>query len=207
MKHLGLSSIGPVLAAVAALAPACAWAQTASAPGQPAIPGVQVLYAHEGDNSIVAYATPDGYAQVRALVKHLDSDLDIIRTEACLVVVSPAALKTLGLDAAAPDAALLAAWGAGRLASSSRLRLTTREDTPIDALLRDPRGGSLPLLLVPREDADGTLSVELLQPAVQRLSSARSGTLLARLPSAPDGTLRLLFLTPTLLPSGARTGR
>lgn len=208
MKHFSFARLGSaLLSALAVLLPVCATAQANTAPDQSPLPGVRSVYAHEGDNTIIAYATLGGYAHVRALVRHLDGDLDIIRTDVSLVLVTPAALKELGGGAAASNASLLAAFQAGRLPTQDHLRLTTREDTPIDALLRDIGNSRLPLSLVPREDEDGALSVELLQPAALSVTAAPGGTVVARLPDAPVGTLRLLFLTPVLLPSGARAGR
>ncbi len=208
MKRALANALCPlVLAACAGLPALSAHTQTPDASGSVLPPGVRSLYAHEGDNSIVAYATPDGYANVRALVKHLDGDLDIIRTNVSLVTATSATLKTLGLAADASNASLLAAFQSGRLPATDHLRLTTREDTPIDALLRAPGDGSIPLSLVPREDADGALSVELLQPAATNITVDPSGIVVARLPGASPGTLRLLFLTPTLRPGGSRAAR
>lgn len=208
MKRALYTALCPfVLAACAGLPALSAHAQTPDASGSAMPPGVRSLYAHEGDNSIIAYATPDGYANVRALVKHLDGDLDIIRTDVSLVTATSATLKTLGLAADASNASLLAAFQSGRLPATDHLRLTTREDTPIDALLRAPGDGSISLSLVPREDADGALSVELLQPAATNITVDPSGIVVARLPGASPGTLRLLFFTPTLRPSGSRAAR
>lgn len=208
MKRALANALCPlVFAACAGLPALSAHAQTPDASGSVMPPGVRSLYAHKGDNSIIAYATPDGYANVRALVKHLDGDLDIIRTDVSLVTITSATLKTLGLAADASNASLLAAFQSGRLPATDHLRLTTREDTPIDALLHAPGDGSIPLSLVPREDADGALSVELLQPAATNITVDPSGIVVARLPGASPGTLRLLFLTPTLRPSGSRAAR
>lgn len=212
MKYFGGFTLRPALsAALALLLASLAQAQNAVAPGPSPLPGVSALYAHQGDNSIIAYATPDGYARVQALVRHLDGDLDIIRTDVSLVMVSPDALKQLGGSSTASSAALLAAFHAGHLAATAHLRLTTREDTPIDVLLGNARYNSIPLSFVPREGEDGTLSVELLQPAVVSQTVTSDGTLVARLPDlvarlpdTPNGTLRVLFLTPRLIPSAAR---
>lgn len=208
MKRFLFAVLCPVmLLTLAGLPNLYAQAQMPVPPDPSSLPGVRSLYAHQGDNTIIAYATPDGYARVRALVKHLDGNLDVIRTDVSFVSVTPAALKDLGNTTAASDTALLAAFQAGCLPAGDHVRLTTREDTPIDALLRDPGNGTLPFSLVPREDGDGALSVELLQPAVISQTVTSGGTVVARLPTAPNGTLRLLFLTPTLLPGGARLGR
>ncbi len=208
MKRFCFAALCPVfIVSLTTLLAGSVRAQVPAASGQSLLPGVGSIYAHQGDNTIIAYATPDGYARVRALVRHLDGDLDMIRTDVSLVTVSPAALKGLGITPAASDTALLAAFHSGRLPASDHIRLTTREDTPIDALLHDIGNGRIPLSLVPREDADGALSVELLQPAVTSQAVGSGGTVVARLPDAPNGTVRLLFLTPTLLPGGTRLGR
>ncbi len=208
MKCFSPASLRPfLLLTLASLAVGPAHAQTATVSGQTLPPGVQSLYAHQGENTIIAYATPDGYAHVRALVKHLDGDLDIIRTDVSLVQVPPAMVHALGGAAALSDTALLAAFQAGRLPASDHIRLTTREDTPIEALLRNAGNGSIPLSLVPREDEKGTLSIELLQPAALSMTGGSDDVNVARLPDAPNGTLRLLFLTPVLLPGETHAGR
>lgn len=205
MKRFVFAALCPVFVA-AALLPLCAQAQAPAALAPPPpLPGVQSLYAHQGDNSIIAYATPDGYANVRTLVRHLNGDLDIIRTDVRVVVLPAGTVSSLGPGVS--NAALLAAFQTGRGSASAHLRLTTREDTPIAALLRVPGDDALPLSLVPREAADGTLSIELLQPAALSMTVSAGGMFVARLPDQPGGAVRLLLLAPTLLPSGSRTER
>ncbi len=189
------------------LMPLAANAQTpAFAPDAAPLPGVDRVFALEGNNTLLAYATPEGYAGLRSLVRHLDGDLDILQTDVVLAEVSPSTLKTLGVGAT-DDAALVAAFHNGKLPPADHVRLTTREDTPIDTLLHAPGGITLPLSLVPREGDAGTLTLEMIQPASVSMSAASGGTALVRLPGGPDGTLRLLFLSPTLRASDARPAR
>lgn len=169
-------------------------------------PGVDKIFALQSNNTLLVYATPEGYAAMRSLVRHIDGQLDILRTDVAFVDISAERLKSLGI-APTDSARLLAAYRAGHLPLSDHVRLTTREDTPIDTLLHTASNTTLALSLVPREGDDGQAYVELMQPAVRPDTVTGSETLVAHLTGAPAGGLRLLFITPEILPSAARHSR
>ena len=184
--------------------------------------GVDALIAHEGTNEIIALATQDGYEHVRELVKIIDGQLDIIRTEVKQVAVGADDLKTLGLPtdtSGAPlsdaDAAkVVGAVKAGTLRSSATVRITTRESTPVDTLLTgrtnvgtDTTGIQTPLSLVPRELRDGTLALEIIQPTHTLRSVGPGGSVVLALPGQTAGAVTFLILTPSILPSESRPAR
>jgi hypothetical protein len=184
--------------------------------------GVDALIAHEGTNEIIALATQEGYEHVRELVKIIDGQLDIIRTEVKQVPVGADDLKTLGLPtdtSGAPlsdaDATkLLGAVKTGVLRSSATVRITTRESTPVDTLLTDrtgvgtnTAGTQTPLSLVPREQSDGSLALEIIQPTHTFRSVATGGSVVLPLPGQTAGAVTFLVLTPSILPSETRPVR
>ena len=199
------STILLCLAVIALSAPAMAQNQQA-APNFVTVPGVDQLYALQSNNSLLAYATPEGYAALRDLVRQIDGQLDIIRTDVALVEVSPGRLHTLGIETG-DSGKLLSAFASGQLAITDRVHLTTREDTPIDTILHTNALTTIPLSVVPREADDGTLTTELLQPNVVPDGIPGGGTVVARLPGASNGSLRLLFITATIVPSASRNSR
>lgn len=184
--------------------------------------GVDALFAHEGTNEIIAIATPQGYEHVRELVKALDGQLDIIRTEVKQVSVGADDLKALGLPSDtsgtplsdADAAKVLSAVKAGALRSSAVLRITTRETTPVDALLTGrtnvgsaTAGTQTPLSIVPREKSDGSLALEIMQPTYAFRSVPRGGSVVLPLPGQTAGSVTFLVLTPSIVPSANRPAR
>lgn len=184
--------------------------------------GVQALFAHEGTNVIIALATEDGYEHVRELVKIIDGQLDIIRTEVKQVTVSADDLKALGLPtdtSGAPlsdsDAAkVIGAVKAGGLRSSATVRITTRESTPVEALLTgrtrvgtDTTGTQTPLSFVPREQRDGSLALEIIQPTHTMRSVGPGGSIVLPLPGQTAGSVTFLLLTPSIQASENRPAR
>lgn len=184
--------------------------------------GVDSLFAHEGTNVIIALATQDGYEHVRELVKIIDGQLDIIRTEVKQVSVGADDLKALGLPTDTSGAALsdadaakvLSAVKAGTLQTSAAVRITTRESTPVDALLTGrtgvgtaTAGTQTPLSLVPRELRDGSLALEIIQPTHTLRSVAPGGSVVLPLAGQTAGGVTFLILTPSILPSANRPAR
>lgn len=191
--------------------------------GQTQLPeGVSALIAHQGINEIIALATQGGYERVRELVRMIDGQLDIIRTEVKQVSAGAADLKALGLTADASGAALgdvdaarvLGAVKAGALRSSATVRITTRESTAVDALLTgrtrvgaDTAATRTPLSLVPREERDGSLSLEIIQPTHTLRSVGPGGSVVLSLAGQTEGGVTFLILTPSILPSANRPAR
>ncbi len=191
--------------------------------GQGQLPeGVQALFAHEGTNVIIALATQEGYEHVRELVKIIDGQLDIIRTEVKQVSASADDLKALSLPtdtsgaplSDADGAKVLGAVKAGTLRSSATVRITTRESTPVEALLTGrtragaaTTGAQTPLSLVPRELRDGSLALEIIQPTNTLRGVAPGGSVVLALPGQTAGSVTFLVLTPSILPSEHRPAR
>ena len=183
----------------------------------PALPnGVSQLYALQGSNQILAIATPDGYDRLLDLIRNLDGDLDILRTKVVSVEARTSDLAALGVTSssdgvslsAADDGRLLAALQHGSLRVIETLRITTRENTAVATLLhragaRNADGGT-PFTLIPREGKNGTLTLEIHEPTATQVSVQSGQTAVIRLPGLTTGTVRLLFLTPTVLPSESR---
>lgn len=136
----------------------------------------------------------------------------IYATEGANLLFNPTALD-LSNPIVSADAAtkLIAALQTGNLRPIETLRITTRENTPVDTLLtqrgRQLAGGGTPFTLVPREETDGSLTMQLLQP-VSTFVTVKSGqTAVLALPGSKSGEVQLLFMTPTIVPSDARTTR
>ncbi len=180
--------------------------------------GVSRLYALEGTNDLLAMATPEGYDRLRELVRILDGDLDAVQIRVVSADVQTGDLAALGvtLTPAKPsvtgaDAArLLSALQAGNLRATETLRITTREDTAVDTLLRAGAhnlSGGTPFELIPREDKNGLVTLEIHQPTSVQVAVASGQTAVVALPGMTTGTVRLLFLTPTVLASRSRSLR
>ena len=186
----------------------------------PALPdGVRQVYALQGTNQILAIATPEGYDRLLDLVRNLDGDLDIHRTKVVSVEVRTSDLMALGVTtgpdavslSAADDTKLLAALQSGKLRTVETLRITTRENTAVTTLLRragarNPDGGT-PFTLIPREGKSGALTLEIHEPVAAQVSVQSGQTAVISLPGLTTDTTRLLFLTPTVLPSESRPPR
>lgn len=189
--------------------------QTPAEPQVSLPPGVNKIIANEGNNHLLVMATPDGYANVLYLVRNLTGNLDIIRTK--VVSVEATAEESGNLDLSKPvvnaDAAakLIAALQAGNLRPIETLRITTRENTPVDTLLkqrgRQLSGGGTPFTLVPREETDGSLTMQLIQPISTSVTVKSGQTAVIALPGSKSGEVQLLFMTPAIVPSNARTTR
>lgn len=178
--------------------------------------GVSQLFALMGTNDLLAMATPEGYDRLRELVRNLDGDLDAIRTKVVSVDAQTSDLAALGVtvNAGKPsltdadDAKLLSALAANNLRVTETLRITTRENTPVDTLLRNAGArsatGGTPFTIIPRESKDGLVTLEIHQPATVQVA-VRSGQIaVVALPGVTTETVRLLFLTPTVLSSESR---
>lgn len=231
--------------------------QPAATPQASLPPGVDKIYANEGNNHLLVMATPDGYEYVREMVRNLTGNLDIIRTKVVSVQASSSDLELAGvytknpsspptetgaartlppgikrlhateeanllfnstaLDLSNPIVSagaatkLIAALQAGTLRPIETLRITTRENTPVDTLLkqrgRQLAGGGTPFTLVPREEKDGSLTMQLVQPVSTFVTVKNGQTAVVALPGSKSGEVQLLFLTPTLVPSNARASR
>lgn len=181
--------------------------------------GVDRLYALEGTNTILAMATPEGYDRLRELVRNLDGDLDIIQTKVVSVEARTTDLTALGVSippgttslSGSDGARLRAALQNGDLRPIETLRITTREDTPVDTLLRHAGArhatGGTPFTLIPREEKDGTVTLEIPQPLSVQVAVQSGQTAVLALPEMTPGTVRLLFLTPSVLSSESRPVR
>ncbi len=178
--------------------------------------GIDALYALEGVNALALFGTKDGYDTALEVVRNIDGDLDIVRTQITLVKTTRADLTGLGVtltsDALTDSdiAKLVAARQAGKLRAADAVRITTREDTVVDALLGEHQRGEVPLTIVPRVTDEGLVAVELLQPVSTTVTSASRQTTVALLPgsgTADASPVTLLFVTPTILPSEYRPAR
>lgn len=180
--------------------------------------GVDSLIANQGTNTIIALATQAGYERVRQLVKYLDGNLDVIRTDIKQVPLSAENIKSLGITASpdgqalsdADTAKVLDALKSGRLAAGDTARLLTRETTAVDVLLKGrTRTGittQTPLTLVPRENSDGSLALEIIQPKHILCEVGTGGSAILPTAGPTDGGVTLVVLTPSILPSSARAG-
>lgn len=191
--------------------------------GQAQLPdGVQALIAHEGTNEIIALATREGYENVRELVRIIDGQTDIIRTDVKQIPAGADDLKALGLTpdttgaplSDADGAKVIGAVKAGTLRSSGTVRIITREATPVDVLLTGrtrvgaaTAGAQTPLSLVPRELRDGSLALEIIQPTHSLRSVGPGGSIVLALPGQTAGAVTFLVLTPSILPSENRPAR
>ncbi len=193
----------------------------AQAQTQGALPdGVNQVYALEGTNTILAIATPDGYDRIRELIRNIDGDLDIVQTKVVAVDVTTSDLAALGVSArtgagsvvsGTDGGKLLAALASGRLTGSDVVRLTTRENTPIETLLR-VRGsaagtGGTPVSVIPRVTKDGAVSLEISEPLSAMVTARGGETVVLAAPGTTADAVRLLFLTPGILPSDTRPAR
>lgn len=178
--------------------------------------GVDQLYALEGDNSLLAMATPEGYDRLDELVRNLDGDLDIIQTKVVDAQARQSDIAALGvtIDPNNPSVGsesagkLLAALQAGNLRATETLRITTREFTVVDTLLRSTgerlAAGGTPFSLIPRVAKNGAITLEVIQPVSETVSCENGQTAVIATPGTISGTVRLLFLTPTIKSSDLR---
>ena len=178
--------------------------------------GIDQLYALQSINALVLFGTKEGYDTALEVVRNIDGDLDIIRTQITLVKTTRGELTKLGVTPAGDTftdediAKLVAARQAGTLRATDAVRITTRENTVVDALLGEYQRSSLPLTIVPRVTTEGLVAVQLTQPLSKTFSSLPGQTSVALLPgagSADDSPVSLLFVTPTILPSDYRPAR
>ena len=183
----------------------------------PTLPdGMDALYALEGTNQLVLFGTKEGYETALEIARNIDGDLDIIRTQFTLVKTTRAALAGLGVTltgdtlTASDISKLMAARQAGKLSALDTLRITTREDTVVDALLAEHQRGALPVTMIPRVTKDGTVAVQFTQPLDATIVSPSGQTTVAVVPggaTADDAPVTLLFVTPSILPSDYRPAR
>ena len=169
--------------------------------------GVQKIYALEGDNSLVAMSTPEGYQRLRVLVKAIDGDLETIQMTVISATLRTSDLAALditgslgnGLVDAADTAKLTTALSTGRILNSARGRITTREYTPVETRLRGVGAdGGTSLAFVARIMPNDAISMEITAPSQMALSITPGQTAVLAL-SAPEANLvRLIFLTPRL---------
>jgi hypothetical protein len=194
--------------AASAQAPAAAPYPTAQ--GQ-AIPGVDQVFALESVNALYIIATQEGFERVAHLVKVLDGDLDLVQTRFDLVEATAEDLKSLGVNvtgstpliAPSDNAILVRALSASELSRAAYpLRITTRDTDVIDESLEQKTDGGavIPLSFVSRENTDGSIEVELMQP-VSALCEIKAGqTAVLAMPGVAPDTVRLLFVTANLAP-------
>jgi hypothetical protein len=177
--------------------------------------GVDRIIALQGDNSILLHGTRDGYEQSRDLVKLLTGEGSVVRTIVELSAPSTDQLKCIGVTvdpstpslSAADTAKLVAAWKDGRLSRAANpIRITTREDTPVDADFREKAGEiGTALTIVPRVARDGSTTVELLKPVAASCSAPDGGTSVVALAGRTTGSVRLLFITAKVVASRHRS--
>jgi len=170
-------------------------------------PGVEHIYAVQGDNSLIVLADQDGFNHVRDLVRNLSGDLDIIHTHIDAVDLSADDEKALGvkIDTTDPapgpqlEATLIGAWKHDKLHESCYpLRVVTRENTSVDVMLESHKHRvKTRLSYVPRVAKDGRMVVELMEP-VSVMAAAPSGdTLVVIMPGKSTDSARILFITTT----------
>ena len=190
---------------------------SASQTPPPSLPdGVSLIYALQGSNQILTYATPEGYDRLLELIRNLDGDLDLLRTKVVSVEARTSDLAALGVTpspggaswSAQDNARLLTALQNGSLRATETLRITTRENTAVTTLLRRPGArntdGGTPFTLIPREGKNGMLTLEIHEPTAVQVSVQSGQTAVVPLPGLTTDTVRMLFLTPTVLASESR---
>ena len=160
----------------------------------PTLPdGIDALYALQGINQLVLFGTKEGYETALEIARNIDGDLDIIRTQVTLVRTTRADLAGLGVTltgdtlTASDIAKLVAARQAGKFRALDTVRITTRENTVVDALLGEHQRGALPLTLVPRVAKDGTVAVQFTQPLDTTIVSPSGQTTVAGRAGRSDG--------------------
>jgi hypothetical protein len=148
-------------------------------------------------------ALPDGVERVYAL-----------QGGGLVVEPTSAGLKRVALNLGTSPlssnntATLIAALESGKLPAIETLRITTRENTVVDTLLRNANtrvtGSGTPFSLVPHEDRNGQVILEVMEPTSIEFGVQSGQTAILVLPGLTTDAVRLLFLTPTVLPSSAR---
>jgi hypothetical protein len=191
--------------------------QPGAANAGPMLPdGIDQLVALQSVNQILVFGTKEGYETALEVARNIDGDLDIIRTQFTLARTTRAGLTGLGVTLTADPlttsdiARLVAARQAGKLQTLDTVRITTREDTVVDALLGEHQRRALPLTMIPRVAKDGTVEVQLTQPLDTTIAAPSGQTTVAVVPggaSSADAPVSLLFVTPAILPSDYRPGR
>ncbi len=183
------------------------------APGQNGPPqavtlpdGIDHVYALEGSNALLLFGTQQGYETTREIVKALDGDLALTRTEVTYARATPEFLAALGVTvpvdgllSAGDVQKLVDARRAGRFAGTATLRITSREEYQTEGLLG---GGvsALPLTEATEVGMDGRLVVTLRQP-VQATVALGPGqmSVVAVPPTGSDAPVSLLFVTASVL--------
>ena len=177
--------------------------------------GIDQLYALQSINTLVLFGTKEGYETALEVARNIDGDLDIVRTQITLVKATRADLSALGVTltddppTGADLTKLVTARQQGALRATDAVRITTRENTVVDALL-GAHQSEVPLSVVPRVTKDGRIAIELTEPVDITVAASSRDTAIVVLPGSgkeATATVSLLFITPTILPSDYRPAK
>ena len=169
--------------------------------------GIDHMWANEGTNQILLYATADGYKLARQIIKGLDGDWNITRTQVVQVREKPSYLTTLGVTpekdgtfSPADVQKLLAARRDGKLTASQTVRIESGNDEETDTTMGLE---GLALSLTTHIASGSQIRLDLTAPLSATLN-LRPGetTVVASPPSGSDSLTTLLFLTPTIQSQG-----
>jgi hypothetical protein len=170
-------------------------------------PGVDKIYAMEGPNALLLFATQQGYETTMEIVKALDGELALTRTSITYARATPDYLTSLGVTVgqdgtlSAEDVQkLVDARSAGKFTGTDTLRITSREE-----FLNQGQIGNAPSALSVTEQTnvttDGRIQITLLAPlhATVTLTPGQSSVIALR-PNGTDLPISLLFLTSSVQP-------
>lgn len=170
-------------------------------------PGIDHLWAMEGNNEILLYGTKQGYDLARQVIKGLDGDWNITRTQVVQVREQPSYLTTLGVTLGKDGTfspqdvqKLLAARRDGKLTASQTTRIESGNDEETDTTLGLE---GLALSLTTHIESGSQIRLSLTAPLAATLNVRPGETVVvASPPSDSDPLVTLLFLTPTIQSQG-----